>query len=388
MTTTQIEERKRRWRLILGGGEANGIAYALESTDARIDEALGMLYDPKENEPRKGGLGKSAPRVARWLGDIREYFPSSVVRILQKDAMEKLNLRELMLEPEMLSSLEPDVHLAADIIALGKVIPDKSKEIARQIVRKIVDQLLDRLRMPMQQAIKGSLTRAVRNRRPRHKEIDWNRTIRANLKNYQPDYKSIIPEQLIGFGRQNRQKLRDIFLCVDQSGSMATSVVYASIFAAVMASIPAVKTQLVVFDTQIVDLTEMLSDPVEVLFGTQLGGGTDINRALAYCQTKIEQPQETILILITDLYEGGNSQELIKRAASIIQSGVQLITLLALSDNGAPGYDHAHAQKFSSLGSPTFACTPDLFPELMAIALQHQDIEMWAAKNNIVLSRG
>ena len=388
MTTTQIEERKRRWRLILGGGEANGIAYALESTDARIDEALGMLYDPKENEPRKGGLGKSAPRVARWLGDIREYFPSSVVRILQKDAMEKLNLRELMLEPEMLSSLDPDVHLAADIIALGKVIPDKSKEIARQIVRKIVDQLLDRLRMPMQQAIKGSLTRAVRNRRPRHKEIDWNRTIRANLKNYQPDYKSIIPEQLIGFGRQNRQKLRDIFLCVDQSGSMATSVVYASIFAAVMASIPAVKTQLVVFDTQIVDLTEMLSDPVEVLFGTQLGGGTDINRALAYCQTKIEQPQETILILITDLYEGGNSQELIKRAASIIQSGVQLITLLALSDNGAPGYDHAHAQKFSSLGSPTFACTPDLFPELMAIALQHQDIEMWAAKNNIVLSRG
>lgn len=387
MADAQTEERKRRWRLILGGGDANGLDCPLSASDTRIDEALSALYDPKDND-RKGGLGRSAPRVARWLGDIREYFPSSVVRVLQKDAMEKLNLRELMLEPEMMSSLEPDVHLAADIISLGKVIPDKSKDIARQIVKKIVDQLLDRLMMPMQQAIKGSLTRAVRNRRPRHKEIDWNRTIRANLKNYQPEYQSIIPEQLIGFGRQNRQKLKNIFLCVDQSGSMATSVVYASIFAAVMASIPAVKTQLVVFDTQIVDLTEMLSDPVEVLFGTQLGGGTDIHRALAYCQSKIEQPQETILILITDLYEGGNSQELIKRAASLIQSGVQLITLLALNDDGAPSYDHHHAHKFSSLGSPTFACTPDLFPELMAIALQHQDIELWAAKNNIVLSRG
>lgn len=385
---TVTSERERRWRLVLGAGQADGVGVTLDATDSRIDQALSALYNTDEDpKKRQGGLGRSAPKVARWLGDIREYFPASVVRVLQKDAVNRLNLKELMLEPEMLEAFEPDVHLVADIISLGRVIPDKSKETARQVVQKIVEQLMDRLRMPMEQAIKGSLSRSIRNRRPRHREIDWNRTIRANLKNYQPDYKTIVPEKLIGFGRNTRQKLKNIVLCVDQSGSMATSVVYASIFAAVMASIPTVQTQLIVFDTAIVDLTEQLSDPIEVLFGTQLGGGTDINLALGYCQTKIEQPKETILILITDLYEGGNSQELVKRAASLILSGVQLITLLALNDGGAPSYDHQLAKKFATLGSPTFACTPDQFPELMAMAIQNQDIAMWAAKNNIVLAR-
>jgi Mg-chelatase subunit ChlD len=339
------------------------------------------------SEDRKGGLGHSAPKIARWLGDIREYFPASVVRVLQKDAVERLNLHELMMEPEMLEAIEPDVHMVANIVSLGKVIPERSKETARQVVRKIVEELLKRLRTPMEQAVKGSLNRAVRKRRPRHQDIDWSRTIRANLKHYQADYQTIIPQELIGFGRQHKQALKKIMLCVDQSGSMATSVVYASIFSAVLASIPAVETQLIVFDTAIIDLTEKLSDPIEVLFGTQLGGGTDINRALAYCESKIETPQETTLVLITDLYEGGNASQLVKRAATLIRSGVKLITLLALNDDGAPCYDHDLAGKFSTLGSPTFACTPDLFPALMAVALQNGDVTQWAAKEQIVLAR-
>jgi uncharacterized protein with von Willebrand factor type A (vWA) domain len=182
--------------------------------------------------------------------------------------------------------------------------------------------------------------------------------------------------------------LDEVILCVDQSGSMATSVVYASIFAAVMASLPVIETKLVCFDTQIIDLSEELADPVEVLFGVQLGGGTDINRALGYCQGLIARPAKTHLVLITDLYEGGNAQEMLGRAAALVESGVNLIVLLALSDQGRPGYDINHARKFAALGCPVFACTPDQFPDMMAHALRRADLGQWAAGRDIALVRG
>ncbi|MEL7358169.1 MAG: VWA domain-containing protein [Cyanobacteria bacterium J06634_6] len=398
-------ERLRRWRLVLGGGEADGIegegtqneglegsadqpggqgqALNLGSGDREMDQALSALYDG--GKKRRGGLQKSAPNVARWLGDIRKYFPSSVVRVMQQDALERLNLHQMLLEPEMLEAVEADVHLVANLMALNGVIPETTKETARIVVGKVVDELMRRLQNPMQQAVVGSLNRAARNNNPRHNEIDWHRTIRANLKHYQPAYKTIIPERRIGYGRK-RSALKDIILCVDQSGSMATSVVYSSIFAAVLASIPAVKTQLVVFDTAVVDLTEMLEDPVDVLFGTQLGGGTDINQAIAYCQSNIRRPQETILVLISDLYEGGNNQALLKRVASLVSSGVQVITLLALNDEGAPFFDYSNAAAFAALGVSSFACTPDQFPDLMAAAISRQDIEQWAATQDIVIA--
>jgi Mg-chelatase subunit ChlD len=380
------DERLRRWRLIMGGDDADGLGLTLGGADLAMDRALAALYDADRQEGRKGGLGGSAPNVARWLGDIRNYFPSSVVRVMQQDALERLNLRQMLLQPEMLEAVEPDVHLVANLLALGGVMPAKTKETARLVVRKVVEELERRLANPLRQAVIGSLNRASRNRRPRHNEIDWPRTIRANLKNYQPDYRTIIPETRIGFGRK-RSALRDIILCVDQSGSMATSVVYSGIFGAVLASLPAVKTQMVVFDTAVVDLTAELSDPVELLFGAQLGGGTDINRALGYCQTLIRQPHDTILILISDLYEGGNRQEMLKRAASLAASGVQMIALLALNDDGAPAYDHDVASAFAGFGVPTFACTPDLFPELMAAAINRSDISQWAAAREIATAR-
>ncbi|MEM9946550.1 MAG: VWA domain-containing protein [Cyanobacteria bacterium P01_D01_bin.36] len=405
-TSTNYEsekmERLRRWRLVLGGGEANGIngegtvqegmegtadeaggqgqQLNLGSGDREMDQALAALYDG--GKKRRGGLQKSAPNVARWLGDIRKYFPSSVVRVMQQDALERLNLHQMLLEPEMLEAVEADVHLVANLMSLNGVIPETTKETARLVVGRVVDELMRKLQTPMQQAITGSLNRSQRNNRPRHNEIDWNRTIRANLKHYQPDYQTIIPERRIGFGRK-RSTLKDIILCVDQSGSMATSVVYASIFAAVLASIRAVRTQMVVFDTAVVDMTEKLEDPIDILFGTQLGGGTDINRAIAYCQGIIRQPQETILVLISDLYEGGDQQSLLKRAASLTASGVQTIALLALNDEGAPCFNHNIATHFSSLGIPAFACTPDQFPDLMAAAISRANINQWAASQEI-----
>lgn len=384
MTQPLEQERLRRWRLILGGGAADGITgssqgsegdgFSLGASDQAIDQTLGALYDGD----RQGGLGGSSPKVARWLGDIRTYFPTSVVKVMQQDALERLNLRQMLLEPELLEAVEPDVHLVSNLLSLSGVMPGKTKETARIVVRRVVEDLIRKLENPTRQAILGSLNRSTRNRRPRHHEIDWHRTIRANLKHYQPKYRSIIPETRIGFGRK-RSALRDIILCVDQSGSMATSVVYAGIFSAVLASLPAVQTKLVVFDTAVVDLTDLLQDPVEVLFGTQLGGGTDINRALAYCQGLVRQPQDTILVLISDLYEGGNQDEMRKRISSLAASGIQFITLLALNDDGAPCYDHSNTKFMASLGIPAFACTPDRFPDLMAAAINRQDLNQWIA---------
>ena len=382
----------RRWRLLLGGGDADGIcqengegeaadSFTLNPTDQAIDNALSALYD----SDRRGGLGSSSPNIARWLGDIRTYFPSSVVQVMQKDAMVRLNLQQMLLEPELLEAVEPDVHLVANLLSLSSIMPSKTQETARRVVRQVVEQLQRKLTNPTRQAIIGSLNRAIRNRRPRHNEIDWNRTIRANLKHYQPKYSTIIPETLIGYGRK-RSSLQDIILCIDQSGSMATSVVYAGIFGAVLASLRAVQTRIVVFDTSVVDLTDAAQDPVDLLFGTQLGGGTDINRALTYCQGLVRRPQDTILVLISDLYEGGNREEMLKRVAALVGLGVQLITLLALNDEGAPMYDHWIAEKLAGLGIPAMACTPDQFPDLMAAAIQRQDIAQWASAQGMVLS--
>jgi Mg-chelatase subunit ChlD len=377
------EERLRRWRLILGGEAADGIGCPLDAQDGRIDLALSALYDrAAKGAKSRGTLDGSSPNVARWLGDIRTYFPTSVVKIMQTDALERLNLKQMLLEPELLEAVEPDIHLVSTLISLKSVIPNKTKQTARMVVRKVAEELEKRLANSMRQAVAGALNRSVRNRRPRHNEIDWNRTIRANLKHYQPAYQTIIPETRIGYGRKKSQ-LREIILCVDQSGSMASSVVYSSIFAAVLATIAAVKTHLVVFDTAVVDLTEELKDPVEVLFGTQLGGGTDIHRALSYCQGLIRRPADTILVLISDLFEGGNREEMLKRAASIAASGTQAIALLALSDDGSPGYDPAVAREFGALGIPAFACTPDLFPDLMAAAISRQPLESWAQSRGI-----
>lgn len=227
MMQSSENERLRRWRLILGGGQADGIgtgsgdnSLTLSGTDQAMDNALSALYD----SDRSGGLGSSSPNVARWLGDIRSYFPTSIVKIMQQDALQRLNLRQMLLQPEMLEAVEPDVHLVANLLALSSVMPSKTKETARMVVRRVVEELERKLANPMRQAVMGSLNRASRNRRPRHNEIDWNRTIRANLKHYQSKYRTIIPEVRIGYGRK-RSALRNIILCIDQSGSMATSVV-------------------------------------------------------------------------------------------------------------------------------------------------------------------
>ncbi len=379
---TDRDEQLRRWRLILGKPAEDGrnVLPGLQGNDSEMDRVLEALYDSE----RSAGLGASCPNVQRWLGDIRSYFPKSVVQVMQKDALERLHLQQMLLEPESLEAIDPDVHLIGTLLSLKNVIPKKTKETARQVVRKVVSELERKLRNPMIQAVRGALNRATRTTRPKAGEIDWDRTIRKNLHNYLVDRQTIVAERLVGYGRK-RSSLRDIILCIDQSGSMATSVVYSSIFAAVLASLRAVSTKMVVFDTEVVDLTEHLNDPVDVLFGTQLGGGTDINRAVGYCRRLMTRPSQSIFVLISDLIEGGVEEQLLKRSAEIIAGGTNMICLLALSDEGTPCYDEGLAAKMTALGAPAFACTPDLFPDLMAAAIQRRDIAAWAARHDIVV---
>lgn len=380
--------RVQRWRVVLGG-EAEPACGGLQGPLLEIDKALAALYDVDDAKGlgRRGGREGSSPSVARWLGDIRKYFPSSVVQVMQRDAMERLNLREMLLQPEMLENVQADVHLVASLVSLASVIPARTKDTARMVVRKVVEELMRRLEDPMRSAIAGALDRSRRNRRPRHAEIDWNRTLRANLRHWQPEYRTVVPETLVGYGRKARKPQREVVLCIDQSGSMASSVVYSSIFGAVMASLPAVATGLVVFDTAVVDMSEKLDDPVDLLFGVQLGGGTDINGAVSYCQGLIRESRNTILVLISDLYEGGVEANLLRRAQELVEAGVQFIALLALSDEGAPSYDRELAARLAALGVPSFACTPDAFPGLMAAAIRREDVNAWAAAQGFKTSR-
>ena len=387
---SERRDRLVRWRLVLGGDEADGTGVGagpdqqgiggLSAEDAERDRALSELYDGD----RRAGMGRSAPRVARWLGDIRTYFPSSVVQVMQADAMERLGLRQLLLEPELMESVQPDIGMVSTLIGLNHAIPERSRATARAVVRTVTDQLEERLRSRTVQSVTGALNRAAKTRRPRHADIDWGRTIAANLKHYLPDHGTVVPERLVGHARRTTQLERHVILCIDQSGSMAESIVYSSVFGAVLASLRSVATSLVVFDTEVVDLTEEISDPVDVLFGVQLGGGTDINRAIAYCQGLVRQPNDTVFVLISDLYEGGIAEEMLRRSAEVVSSGVTMVALLALSDSGAPSYDAEHAAALAGIGVPAFACTPDLFPDLMAAAVERRDLAQWAAANDVV----
>jgi uncharacterized protein with von Willebrand factor type A (vWA) domain len=362
--------------MVLGGGDADGTGATLGGNDVRIDAAMGAVYDNTGEQHRRGrsggrsgGLGRSAPRVARWLGDIRTYFPKPVVQVMQRDAIERLDLRQLLLEPELLESIEPDIHLVTLLVELNHLLPDETRATARQVVAQVLADLERRLTDRTREAVHGALARANRARRPRPGDIDWLRTVHANLRHYQPEYGTVVPERLVGFGRRRRSRAKDVVVAVDQSGSMADSVVYASLFGAVLAQLPSLRTHLVAFDTAITDLTPVLHDPVDVLFGVQLGGGTDIAEALGYCRRLVTRPDDTVLVLISDLFEGGNADLMRTRVAHLVRSGVTVLCLLALSDEGAPVHDQHAAADLTALGATVMACTPDQFPEILAQSL-------------------
>lgn len=357
-------QASRRWRLILGSdvSEEHQDSHEFgDGLDSRRLRSLEALYQPT----RLGGLGRSTPGLVRWLDEIRADFPQSVVQVMQHDAIERVNLRSLLLDRTLSDHLHPDVILAAEVLSLASTLPESLQDRVRDLVRPVVEELEQRLRPATQQALWGCLRQRSPQGHPRYREIDWQRTLYANLKHYQPHYGTIIPEKLIHRGTPPRIR-QDVVLCLDQSASMAGSVVYASVFASVLASVSSLNVRFLAFDTSVLDLTPLLDDPLEVLLGMQLGGGTDISGVLRYGLDAIQRPQETVLILMSDLYDGGDRQVLWQSMAQLLASGVRVISLLALDEMGIPSYDVANADYLARLGIPTFACTPDEFPALIS----------------------
>ena len=363
---SDYDEYRRKWRLILGtDAQPPGGGPELDARAAGMDATLEALYN---TEDRKGGLGASSPNVNRWLGDIRKYFPTDTVQLLQRDALERLGLQQMLLEPELLETIEPDVHLVGTLLSLKNVLPERSRETARLVIRRVVERIERQLRQPLLQAVNGRRRQHVRNRRPRHSDIDWDQTIRVNLKHYQPAHRTVLPVQLRG-AKRSKTSLKTVILLIDQSGSMATSVVYAGVLSCIMASLPSVRTHVVAFDTSVVDLTATLPDPIELLFALQLGGGTDIGRALTYAEQLNVRPRDTVLVLLSDLFEGGSVASMLRSVQRLVHSGLTFLPMLALNDQGAPAYDHEVAAQLTELGLKPFASTPGAFPEVLARAL-------------------
>src|SRR5947209_13947972 len=390
MPTTPDPEQLRRWRLILGkdaDAPLGGLGgCALGGADAEMDAALAAIYDevpegddaPKE---RSAGLGSSAPRLAKWLGDIRTYFQEDVVSVIQSDAIERKGLTQLLFEPETLRSVQPNIQLVGTLMSLKGRIPERTKETARMVVSAVVEEVKKKLEQRLRQAVLGALNRKEHSPLPSAAAIDWKWTIGRNLKNYHAELGTIVPERVYFHSRAQRANAWTVIVDMDQSGSMADSVVYGAVCGSIFASLPALDTHVVAFDTEVVDLTEKCgNDPVDMLFGVQLGGGTDINKSVAFCEKFVTDPRKTLFILITDLFEGGNEAQLVRRLGELAGSGVKAICLLALSDNGAPSYDENLARKLAALGIPCFACTPAKLPDLVEGALRGADLTKLATE--------
>ena len=358
-----------------------------------MDATLAALYDDTDGKgdngsgKRSAGLGSSSPNLAKWLTDVRTFFPPDVVSVIQTDAIERKGLTKLLFEPETLKNVKPDIAMVSTLMALKGQIPAKSKDTARELVKQVVDDIMKRMEQDLRRAVTGALNKKAHTPIANFASTDWKRTIQRNLKNYDTATKRLIPEKFYFFERTQKQKNWNVILDIDQSGSMCDSIIYSSVMGSIFASMPALDTHVVVFDTEITDLTEMCrQDPVDMLFGVQLGGGTDINKSVAYCQTLIENPRKTMFILISDLYEGGVRAGLLRRLNEMHQDGVKVIVLLALSDSGRPDYDENLGKEISKLGIACFACTPDRLPELVENALKGNDLKKFESKNNKSIS--
>ena len=370
-------EQLSRWRLILGAETEqsfSGMGGApLSQEELLMDSALGAIYGgPGEGFGESGrgaGKGPSSPVISKWLGDLRSLFDPETVAVVQNDAIERKGLKQLLLEPELLDTLEPDLNLASTLLMLKDQIPKKSKEAARAFIRRIVEEINRLLENDMRRAVTAALNRRAHSPLPAAAALDFPYTIRRNLKNYNKELGAILPERVWFFDRASRVNRWHVILDIDQSGSMGQSILYSSVMACILASMSAVRTSVVAFDTQIMDLTPLCADPVDLLFGFQMGGGTDIAKSVAYCQELVESPAKTLFFLISDLDEGGNRAALLRRLEELKASGVTVVVLLAIADGGKPYYDAQTAQRVAAMDIPCFACAPEKLPELLERAL-------------------
>jgi Mg-chelatase subunit ChlD len=376
-----------RWRLVLGSDAEQGLGCGLDGVDAGRDRTLGYLYNreyrPGRNvrggqgasgqgsgdssKERSGGLEDSQLSIPEWINQVHELFPKRTIERLERDALERYNLQELVTNPDLLARAQPSPTLLKAVLQTKHLMNQEVLNLARQLVRKVIEQLLEKLARPVRQVFLGARDRRNRSQMRVAKNFDPRTTVRRNLATYAPDEQKLYIRTPFFFSRIRRQADRwQVIVVVDESGSMVDSVIHAAVTAAIFVGIRSLKTHLVLFDTNIVDVTDHAGDPVEAIMKVQLGGGTDIGNALRYAAGLVENPRRTIIVLITDFYEGGPPERLLSATKSLIESGVTLLGLAALDDRADPSYDRGLAGEMANLGAHVGAMTPNELAEWVA----------------------
>jgi len=363
-----------RWRLVLGESAEGGLgAGGLNGEQQAADAALSWLYDREgdmaqrdiapsgqgSSEGRDGGDGASVMSVPDWLNDVHRLFPQETIERLEGDAVDRYGIHEVVTNPEVLARIEPNETLLRAVMQTKHLMNPEVLELARKLVAKVVKRLMEELAREVRAAFLGTIDRRRRSLIPMARNFDALKTLRGNLKNYDPETRRVLVETPWFFSRVRRQSDKwQIIMLVDESGSMMDSVIHSAVTAACLWGMPAVKTHLVIFDTEVVDLTDQVTDPVETLMKVQLGGGTDIARAVAYAQELVEVPRRTIVLLITDFYEGGSRLALVRRVKELCAQGTHVLGLAALDSKANPCYDRDMAKQLVNVGAQVGAMTP------------------------------
>lgn len=355
-----------RWRLVLGKYSAGRIPFSGQNGRlAEMETVLDYLYEREYGEEqeirkeRSGGSEDSHLTVPYWLSKVKKLFPKKTVEIMEQHALEKYKMTELLTEPEVLRKLEPNKELLKTVLALKHMMKGEVLVLAKEIVRKVAEELMEKLEQELKKSFFGKLDRNSSSPVRSVRNLDMKKTIRNNLKNYDTERKQILLKEIYFHSRMKKYNTWRIIICVDESGSMLDSVIYSAVTAGIFAKLPMLDTRLVIFDTNVVDLSGYVSDPVETLMSIQLGGGTNIAGALSYCEGLIDFPYRTMVVLVSDLYEGGGYQNLYRVSKDIIESGAKLVALTALDRDANPNYDRNAAAALADMGALVGAMTPE-----------------------------
>lgn len=362
-----------RWRLILGSYSKNQIGFgdgaSLENgiSCMVLEEALDFLYNREQGEDvrRQGGTEASRLTAATWITRIRKLFPKETVEILERHALDRYGMTELLTDREVLEKLEPNQELLKTILQLKHMMKGDVLDTARRIVKQVAEEIAKKLNQDIRKSLLGKVDRNAGSPVRSIRNLDIQKTIRRNLKHYDRENDRLMLEQVYFNGRTRKYSQWRVVIAVDESGSMLDSVIHSAVMAGIFAKLPMLDTKLIIFDTQVVDLSSHLEDPVATLMSIQLGGGTFITGALQYCETLIENPHRTMVVLVSDLCEGGSVSALLGVSRGIIESGAKLICLTALDMEANPVYDRHTAQKLADLGAHVGAMTPEALGDFM-----------------------
>lgn len=375
MSTRELDaDTLRRWRLVLGAAAASGLGgMQLDADDRQRDGALGYLYDREREGPqdqRSGGRGEAAPDAVQWLDKVRKLFPQTAAEVLQRDALERYQLHGLLTDPQVLDTVAPSMDLVRILLGLRHLLPPAVLAKAQDMVAKVVAELEARLAPRAASAFAPRRQRHGRGGRQRLSDLDWPRTMRHNLRHYQPDSGELILERLFFRRRQEQRLPWHVWILVDQSGSMSESVIHSAVMASIFARLRSVRTRLLLFADEVTDASSQLHAPEKLLMSVQIGGGTNIAAALACARAQVEVPRRSVVVLISDLYEGGARAPLLRETASLTRSGVTTLVLAALDRQAEPDYDRETAQQMLACGAEVAAMTPDALIDWLAARMR------------------